>query len=385
MERALYGPTGFYVVGEGAAGHFRTSVSASSSVRDIFAGAIAELLDRVDCALGHPGQLDLVDVGGGSGELLAAVLAPLGSGLCGRVRPCVVERRLRPPSLPPYVRWLDHVPDTVGLLIANEWLDNIAIDVADVPVDEDSSDAAGAGRVLLVDATGTEVPGPSLTAEEQAWLRRWWPSGRRREIGLYRDAAWAVALSRVRRGLAVAIDYTHTADDRPAYGTLTGFRLGRETAPIPDGSCDLTAHVAIDSVAAAGEAALVAARRTQSALVAARRKQSAVAARRTQAAGAARRRQAAGAAASVAAPREHAGAAANGAAARTLLTDQRTALRALGVSGGRPDYRADPGGYAAALQRASDSAELIDPAGLGAFAWLLQGIDLDPTAILSRN
>ena len=365
MEAALYGPAGFYVVGEGAAGHFRTSVSASSSVCGIFAGAIAELLDRVDCSLGHPDQLDLVDVGGGSGELLAAVLPALGSGLCERVRPCVVERRPRPPGLPPYVRWLVHVPDTVGLLIANEWLDNIAVDVADVPVDEDNSDAAGAGRVLLVDAKGTEVPGPSLTAEEQAWLRLWWPSGRRREIGLYRDAAWAVAVSRVRRGLAVAIDYTHTADDRPAYGTLTGFRLGRETAPIPDGSCDLTAHVTIDSVAAAGEAALVAARRTQAA-VAARRRQAAVAA-------------------SVAAPREHAGAAANGAAARTLLTDQRTALRALGVSGGRPDYRADPGGYAAALQRASDSTELIDPAGLGAFAWLLQGIDLDPAAILSRS
>jgi len=349
MEAALYGPAGFYVVGEGAAGHFRTSVSASSSVREIFAGAIGDLLDRVDCALGHPDQLDLVDVGAGSGELLAAVLASLGSGLCGRVRPSIVERRLRPPGLPPYVRWLDHVPDTVGLLIANEWLDNIAIDVADVPVDEHGTDAAGAGRVLLVDAKGAEVPGPSLTADEQAWLRRWWPSGRRREIGLSRDAAWAVAVSRVRRGLAVAIDYTHTADDRPAYGTLTGFRLGRETEPVPDGTCDLTAHVAIDSVAAAGEAASVAARRNQGAP----------------------------------APREPAGAAANGAAARTLLTDQRTALRALGVGGVRPDYGADPGGYAAALQRASDSAELIDPAGLGAFAWLLQGIDLDPTAILS--
>ncbi|MEJ7772508.1 MAG: hypothetical protein WKF51_11455, partial [Geodermatophilaceae bacterium] len=65
-----------------------------------------------------------------------------------------------------------------------------------------------------------------------------------------------------------------------------------------------------------------------------------------------------------------------------LLTDQRTALSALGVSGRRPDYAADPAGYADALQRAGDAAELLDRGGLGGFAWLLQGVDLDPTVIL---
>ncbi|MYS43043.1 hypothetical protein GTY23_17755, partial [Streptomyces sp. SID5998] len=66
--------------------------------------------------------------------------------------------------------------------------------------------------------------------------------------------AWAGAVSRLRRGLAVAVDYAHTAADRPPFGTLTGFRDGRETAPVPDGSCDLTAHVALDACAAAGPA-----------------------------------------------------------------------------------------------------------------------------------
>ena len=75
------------------------------------------------------------------------------------------------------------------------------------------------------------------------------------ENGSSRDLAWAAAVSRVRRGLAVAVDYGHTmADRRP---TLTGYRDGRQVPPVPDGSCDLTAHVALDSAAAATGSLLV--------------------------------------------------------------------------------------------------------------------------------
>ncbi|MDQ4039912.1 MAG: SAM-dependent methyltransferase [Actinomycetota bacterium] len=340
MDRALYGEDGFYSRGEGAVGHFRTSACAAVSVLEIFAAALGELLGRVDTALGHPAALDLVDVGGGSGELLTAVADSVGPQIQARIRPCVVERRAAPPDLPPYVRWLDRVPDLTGLLIANEWLDNVALDVAAANgwFGYAAAGECGTATVMLVDRTGAESLGLAPTQEEAAWLERWWPSGARREIGLSRDIAWGSAVSHVRRGLAVAMDYAHTAEDRPAYGTLTGFRSGRQIEPIPDGSCDLTAHVAIDSVAAAGEAAAAAT----------------------------------GVAAGAAGSRS----------VRTLLTDQRTALQLLGVSGRRPDYAADRGGYAAALQRAGDAAELIDPAGLGAFAWLLQGIDLDPAALL---
>lgn len=322
MDRALYGPDGFYVLGEGATGHFRTSVSGSATVAELFAGAVGELLDRVDVALGRPDPLDLVDVGAGSGDLLEAVLRSLGSERAARTRPTVVERRPRPADLSPYLTWLDGVPDMTGLLIANEWLDNIALDVV-------VADGAGDDVVLLVDHAGVETPGRPPTAQESAWLARWWPSGHRREIGLTRDTAWGAAVSHVQRGLAVAIDYSHSAADRPAYGTLTGFRHGRETEPIPDGSCDLTAHVAIDSVAAAGAAS----------------------------------------------------GAAYGQAVPALLTDQRSALSALGVSGRRPEYAADPAGYASALQRAGDAAELLDRGGLGGFAWLLHGVDLHPASV----
>src|SRR5947208_2791006 len=81
--------------------------------------------------------------------------------------------------------------------------------------------------------------------------RRPGPAARRAEVGAPRDTAWAGAVRALARGVALAVDYGHLREDRPAFGTLTGFRNGRQVAPVPDGSCDLTAHVAIDSVAAA--------------------------------------------------------------------------------------------------------------------------------------
>jgi SAM-dependent MidA family methyltransferase len=55
-------------------------------------------------------------------------------------------------------------------------------------------------------------------------------------------------VAKVRRGLAIAIDYGHLTGDRPPGGSLTGYRDGRQVPPVPDGSCDLTAHVAMDSL-----------------------------------------------------------------------------------------------------------------------------------------
>nr|MDQ4008044.1 hypothetical protein [Actinomycetota bacterium] len=54
-------------------------------------------------------------------------------------------------------------------------------------------------------------------------------------------------------------------------------------------------------------------------------------------------------------------------------TDQRTALRGLGVDGSRPPMdqaQEDPPGYVAGLSRAGAAAELTDPDGLGGFCWL---------------
>ncbi|MFI9051811.1 SAM-dependent methyltransferase [Streptomyces sp. NPDC053427] len=310
-ERALYGPDGFYTRpgGPGPAGHFRTSVHVSP----LYAGAVATLLGRVDAALGHPRELALVDVGAGRGELLTGVLAALPDAVGTRVRPYAVERAARPEGLDPRIEWRAELPAEgalTGLLFANEWLDNVPLDVVE-------ADADGVPRQVLVRADGTERLGEPVAGADGEWLARWWETagapGLRAEIGRPRDAAWTRAVRTLRGGLAVAVDYAHRRADRPPFGTLTGFREGREVRPVPDGSCDITAHVALDACA--------------------------------------------------------------GPSARRLT--QRAALHALGVDGRRPPLTlatTDPAGYVRALGAAGAAAELTDPAGLGAFGWLLEPV-----------
>ncbi|MEU7031545.1 SAM-dependent methyltransferase [Streptomyces sp. NPDC046275] len=309
MERALYGPGGFFLRPEGPAGHFRTSVHASP----LFAGAVARLLARVADELGTD-EPAFVDVGAGRGELLTGVLAAAPAGL--RIRAYGVERAARPAGLDPRITWTDRVPAGArGLLFANEWLDNVPVDVAEA--DED-----GTARYVEVDAAGTERLGAPVTGADADWLARWWPlrgPGERAEIGRSRDEAWAAAVGALGPGsTAVAVDYAHLAPARPPFGTLTGFREGREVPPVPDGSRDLTAHVALDACAAAVPDA-----------------------------------------------------------AATRLLTQREALHELGVTGTRPPLAlagADPAGYVRALAAAGEAAELTAPGGFGGFRWLVQRV-----------
>lgn len=281
-ELALYGPDGFFMR-EQPITHFRTSVGPA------YAAAMRRLAGLVDEALGRPDPFDVVDLGAGRGELLLTL-----PDVPARWRLTAVERA---PDPSVGLRWLADVPLLTGLLIANEWLDAVPLDVV-----QD-------GRVVLVAPTGEERPGPP--SPYGAWCQRWWPDARRVEVGLPRDRAWARACSRVRRGLAVAADYGHLrATRRP---TLTGYRSGRSLPAAPDGACDVTAHVALDSCAAASGS--------------------------------------------------------------RLLT-QRTALRALGVTGRVPVYDGAAGGYAAGLAGASQAGRLLDPAGLGGFGWLVREVGI---------
>ncbi|MFJ7958392.1 SAM-dependent methyltransferase [Streptomyces sp. NPDC096319] len=321
-ERALYGPGGFYLRPEGPAGHFRTSVHASP----LFAAAVARLLGEVAEELGTD-EVDLVDVGAGRGELPASVLAAVGPSL--RVRAYAVERAARPDGLDPRVEWTDRVPQGVrGLLFANEWLDNVPVDVAE-------ADEEGTARYVEVAPDGTERLGSPVTGRDADWLARWWPlrePGARAEIGRPRDEAWAAAVGHVAAGRAVAVDYAHVRDSRPPFGSLTGFRAGREVPPVPDGTCDVTSHVALD--ACGGLAA---------------------------------------------GPGEDGGAGAGppGALPRAELVTQREALARLGVSGERPPLAlasTDPTGYVRALASAGEAAELTARGGLGDFLWLTQRV-----------
>ncbi|MEU4531020.1 SAM-dependent methyltransferase [Micromonospora ureilytica] len=293
--------------------------------------------------------------------------------LAERVRFTAVEYAHRPENLPEEISWTAEIPTKItGVLLATEWLDNVPLDVA-VHTEK-------GWRYLLVDPdTGAESIGEPVSPADHDWLTKWWPgptsqpstdgdpspqatwadatsqggsgfgaarpaqgssltarsrpgcpesphSDHRAEIGRTRDEAWANAVAKISRGLAVAVDYGHLRDARPVDGTLTGYRGGRQVPPVPDGSSDVTAHVAMDSVASAGAAV---------------------------------------------------------ARCAYSLVLQREALRALGADGGRPPLSlagTDPVGYVRALAAASAVAELTDPAGLGGHLWLRQpvGIPLGP-------
>lgn len=292
-ETALYGPDGFYRR-ESPADHYATSPHTSN----LFAVAVAELARRL-------GRTSVVDVGAGSGRLLADLHATAPElDLLG------VDIRARPAWLPGPVRWQDELPTgSDGLLIANELLDNVPCDVVEL-------DTLGRCRVVEVEvATGDQRLGEPAARELLAWTTRWWPlsrCGQRAEVGLARDAWWARACAANDRATCVAVDYGHLAGSRPRPGSLAAYRAGIQAAVLFDGTSDVTAHVAFDSLAAA--------------------------------VGGAPRRQ-------------------------------RDVLHELGLSGRRPVAdlaSADPAGYLCALARATQAAELTAVGGLGDFYWLVR-------------
>ncbi|RIV31707.1 hypothetical protein D2L64_25395 [Micromonospora radicis] len=319
-------------------------------------------------------------------EVSTAGAAPVP--LAERVRFTAVELAPRPAGPPERISWTSEIPAGItGLLLATEWLDNVPLDLAahtgtgwhyllvdpstgaettgapvsradaewlstwwptPIPTDGPTNPPGGDRTEAAPDTqtpTGSgfraarPAQGSSLTARSRSGCPETptdptdptdrTPTGQfplaRAEIGRTRDEAWAEAVGHVDRGLALAVDYGHLRADRPVDGTLTGYRGGRQVPPVPDGSCDVTAHVAMDSVASAGERV---------------------------------------------------------ARCAYLLGSQRAGLRALGAEGGRPPLSraaSDPAGYLRALAAASASAELTDPAGLGGHWWLWQpvGVALD--------
>jgi SAM-dependent MidA family methyltransferase len=301
-DRALYGESGFYRQAAGPAGHFSTATQGVPQIGEQLARALLTLMDR-------EGLGTFVDLGCGRGELLEQVhrLSP-------QMR-CIGVDIVDRPELSKPIGWLkspggERLPDELAeltdtLIFANEWLDVVPCPIAEL-------DGGVALREVLVDAsTGDERLGDPVSGSPWQWCRQFWPidrlePGARVEIGQPRDGAWDDLVSRVGSGLAIAVDYGHTMESRPAAGTLTGFRSGRQVLPVPDGSCDLTAHVAMDSLT------------------------------------------------------------------HDELTDQRTALRRLGVSGQNPPLdlaRSNPAAYLQGLGTASAAAALTARGGLGDFLW----------------
>lgn len=230
--------------------HFATDIARSEKIISL----IQELLvTAADCATG---PLMVVDVGSGAGGLLTR-LATAGTD----ARLIGIDLRPRPAGLDSGIEWIsgdarmiaDDIRGIRGVVVAHEFLDDIPCEVVE-------ADEAGRPQRILVDPISRElVLGEFIDdPDDLAWLNEWWPVTRplmRAEIGRSRDSAWAGITGMIDVGAALAIDYGHTLAERLAGtwdgGTLVGYREGKVVTPIADSSCNLTAHVAIDSIAAA--------------------------------------------------------------------------------------------------------------------------------------
>lgn len=248
--RAAYGEGGFWQRAL-AEDHFRTAATSTA----LFADAISRLL------CDHRHIVSVIEIGSGNGRLLSDLAASRPElALTG------VDRRARPDGLPERVGWrcdlwdvaadgwttgsaadLFNSIDRPTLVLAVEWLDDLPCTVA--------GRADGQLREVEVDNTGAERHGQLLHPAESAWCAQWWPDGGRVEGGRTRDRAWAAALEPLRRcgGLGMVVDFGHVRSNRPRHGTLAAYHQGQQLRPQPSRDVNLTAAVAIDSLAAAGE------------------------------------------------------------------------------------------------------------------------------------
>jgi SAM-dependent MidA family methyltransferase len=216
-DEALYGPAGRFTTGHR---DFATALT-DPVTSPLLCAHLLSLAAHTAAEIGDP--FTVVDVGAGTGTFLHHV-AERGP---ADWRLTAVERAPRPVGLDPRIVWQREIPHRFqGFLLAHEWLDDIPLDVV------------RDGHVVLADGRR----GPESTT---GWVDRWGGT----EDGSSRDDAWRDAVAHLTRGRALAVDYGHTRGDRRP--TLTGWRGGRPVPPVFDGSCDLTAHVALDSLAAA--------------------------------------------------------------------------------------------------------------------------------------
>ena len=251
MQAALYGPDGFYARGEPPARHFRTSVHVSPAVRrgrprSAPAHRRRARPSRADRSRGcrrGPGRTARAGPRRGRGRAGAgpADRRARGGGRAqaGRSRSAHPVARHRRPR--PSPGWSS--PASGSTTFRWTWW---------------SSPRPGRCWSRWTPAPVPNALGRPRTTADLAWLRAWWPLralGDRAEVGRTRCEAWAGTVRRIGRGVALAADYGHVRAARPGCGTLTGYLEGRAVPAIPDGSRDITAHVALDACAAAGRRA----------------------------------------------------------------------------------------------------------------------------------
>ncbi len=166
VERALYGPGGFYETG-GRAGRRGGSFVTSPETGPLFGAVLARALDAWWREAGEPAEWVVVDAGAGPGTLARSVLA--GRPACApALRLVCVERTAAQRALhPDGVTSTDALPDAADVIVANELLDNLPFGLLErtpdgwVPVR-----VVDDGRTAP-DTGGTRVP---LAATAAGWV-----------------------------------------------------------------------------------------------------------------------------------------------------------------------------------------------------------------------
>jgi SAM-dependent MidA family methyltransferase len=281
MDLALYHPQFGYYMRPPESGTERIGWSGdfytSSDVHSILGQALAKQAEQIDVLLGHPNPFTVVEMGPGTGLLAKHFLSAchIGSSSFGnRLRYVLIERspamraaqqrRLQPWSNQTgLVTWLEDVnslaPASVsGLMFSNELPDAFPVHRVEV--------VEGQLQEVFVDYRDgrfIECLKPlSKTALNNYFhqLGLTLPEGYRTEVNLHAlDWIKQVADS-LCRGVAITIDYGHSAQDLygtdRAKGTLLCYysQMASEDPYVRVGLQDMTAHVDFTSLAKIGEA-----------------------------------------------------------------------------------------------------------------------------------
>ncbi|MEZ5246582.1 MAG: SAM-dependent methyltransferase [Acidimicrobiales bacterium] len=250
IEEALYGPDGFYMVG-GQAGR-RGDFLTAPEVGPLFGAVVARAVDHWWRELGSPTEFTVLEWGAGPGTLARGVLAANPEVLSsGALRWFMVERSPEQHARHPvHERFSSALPDDVpgvdvGVVLANELLDNLAFDIVERTIDGwaeilvDAVDGAFVERRApaqpMADMAAGTVPVASrLPRQRQA--RAWLTDAKRR----------------IDRGRVVVFDYGATSAELAARDgawlrTHAGHTVGADWLATP-GSCDITADVDLDQL-----------------------------------------------------------------------------------------------------------------------------------------
>ncbi len=239
----LYHPEHGYYSRGGRAGRRDADFLTSPEVGALFGAVLANAVDSVWRDLGSPPQFDLVEVGAGRGALVRAILDAAPQCLDALVPVCVEQsialRGEAAELLGPRASVMAEFPSgrLVGVIIANELLDNLVVRIVERTAD-------GWAEVWVGD--DGEVLRPTELAPD-------WEAAVGTRLPVQAEAArWVTgAVDQLDSGSLIAIDYgvatTVELVDRPWLRTYSEHRRGIDPYQSP-GEVDITCDVAFDQL-----------------------------------------------------------------------------------------------------------------------------------------